>query len=198
MNAILIYTFLLIVMIVCFLFFFIKNNPSLFCRNGIKLISKFDGRMYEVMKHKTQDQAVELLAHIRNHIIELSNLISKDNYLNKFDIQFFQKQIGKMEIAENTQCQHGLTSYTVNKGKKMVLCLRSNSTKKLHDINLIFYVVIHELAHILCPDYGHTQQFIDIFKQMLFVALANKLYLKIDFMSDKIEYCGMIIHDNLI
>jgi predicted metal-dependent hydrolase len=176
----------------------VKNNSSIFCQNGIKLISKYDGRMYEVIKHNTQEQAVELLAHIRNRIVMLSNLILKDKYLNKFDISFFQKQINKIEIAENTQCQSGLTSYTVDKGKKMVLCLRSNATKELHDLNLIFYVVIHELAHILCPDYGHTQQFVDIFKHMLFVAMANKLYFKIDFVSDQIEYCGMIIHDNLI
>lgn len=198
MNTILIYTFLLIVMIICILFFFIKNNPFLFCRNGIKLISKYDGRMYEVIKHNTQDQAVELLAHIRNNIMMLSDLISKDNYLNKFDVSFFQKQISKIEISENTQCQSGLTSYTVNKGKKMVLCLRSNSTKELHDLNLIFYVVIHELAHILCPDYGHTRTFVDIFKHMLSLAMLNKLYFKIDFVSDQTEYCGMTIRDNLI
>ena len=66
-----------------------------------------------------------------------------------------KKEINIME----TPADEKNTSYTINKGEKIVICLRSKFLNEIHDINTIMYVVIHELAHVACPEFGHTPLF---------------------------------------
>ena len=69
------------------------------------------------------------------------------------------------------------TSYSVNKGEKMVFCLRSRDEKNnLVDINTIMFVAIHELAHTMTKSIGHTQEFWDKFRTLL--KNARKLGIK--------------------
>ena len=46
--------------------------------------------------------------------------------------------------------------YTLNKGDKIGLCIED-------DENTLFFVVLHELAHIITPEFGHTTLFWDNF-----------------------------------
>jgi predicted metal-dependent hydrolase len=99
------------------------------------------------------------------------------------------------ESSEKSQ----YTSYTVNKGEQIIFCIRSKlidkyiNSSNIHDKNLIMYVALHEIAHIACPEYGHTPLFKDIFN--FFCDEANKagIYKKIDFKTTPMEYCGMTI-----
>ena len=80
----------------------------------------------------------------------------------------------------------------------MALCLRSIKTKDLHDINLITYVVIHELSHIACPQENHTPLFKEIFKFFLVVSSNLGIYKITDYQQFPREYCGMPINESLI
>ena len=52
------------------------------------------------------------------------------------------------------------TSYSINKGDKIVFCLRSkDGSNKLEDINTMMFVAIHELAHLMTKSIGHTTEF---------------------------------------
>lgn len=100
-----------------------------------------------------------------------------------------------MESSENSI----YTSYSVNKGEEIIFCLRSKETKhKLHDINLVMYVVLHEMAHVACPEYGHGVLFKKIFAFLALRAIDLGIYKKIDFSKDTREYCGMNINDSII
>lgn len=90
------------------------------------------------------------------------------------------------------------TSYTINKGETIVVCFRSSKNNKLHDINTIMYVVIHELSHIACPDDGHTQLFWDIFTFLLKISAKLGIYNLVDYKSNPQEYCGIVINENLV
>ena len=68
------------------------------------------------------------------------------------------------------------TSYSVNKGEELVFCVRSKKTGKIHDLNLLMYVALHEIAHIACPEQGHTPLFKKIFAFLTEQALKLKLY----------------------
>ena len=59
------------------------------------------------------------------------------------------------------------TSYSLNKGEKIVFCLRSEETKQLHDINIIMFVAIHELAHVMSVTIGHNEEFYTNFRFLL-------------------------------
>ena len=85
----------------------------------------------------------------------------------------------------------GYTSYSINKGEQIILCLRNND--KLVDINTLFFVVLHEFAHLATESIGHTEEFWDNFRWILEEAINIGLYIKQDFKIKNVEYCGMSI-----
>lgn len=69
----------------------------------------------------------------------------------------------------------GDSSYTINK-YRVFICLRDRTTDALYDDNMLTYVILHELAHTICTDIGHTEQFHDIFARLLYRAEKSALY----------------------
>ena len=90
------------------------------------------------------------------------------------------------------------TSYSVNKGEELVFCLRNKSTHEFYDYNKILYVAVHEIAHIGCPEIGHTKLFFEINKYLLKTATDNKMYSFIDYNKKPEEYCGIQIYTNVL
>ena len=71
--------------------------------------------------------------------------------------------------------------------------MRSKDDKKIHDKNLIMFVIIHELAHLASDTYGHNEEFMRNFRFLLQNALDMGYYQYINFMRSPKEYCGMQI-----
>lgn len=69
----------------------------------------------------------------------------------------------------------GNSSYTINK-YRVFICLRDKKTKTIYDDNMLVYVILHELAHVECPEIGHTELFKQIFFSLLDRAEAHDLY----------------------
>ena len=109
-----------------------------------------------------------------------------------------KKNMGYIEIRESSS-DSKFTSYTVNKGEELVVCIRSRNRKnELHDINTLMYVVIHEMAHMACPEIGHTKLFYEINKYLLNCAIKINLYQHVNYSSSPIEYCGIMLNDNIL
>jgi hypothetical protein len=88
------------------------------------------------------------------------------------------------------------TSYSVNKGEKVYMCLRQrNEKEELVDENVITFVAIHEMAHIGTPEVGHTPAFWNNFGWLLKEAEAMKIYEFTNFAAHPVEYCGIRITD---
>lgn len=65
-------------------------------------------------------------------------------------------------------------SYTINK-KKIYMCLRDENGD-YYDDNMLLFVAIHELAHVLCDEIGHTDKFNSIFQDLLKQAIGIGIY----------------------
>jgi predicted metal-dependent hydrolase len=88
------------------------------------------------------------------------------------------------------------TSYSVNKGEKIVFCMRDkNETESLVKENIMTFVAIHELGHLMTKSVGHEPEFWNSFKLLLKIAIDNGLYKNIDFNSTPKDYCGVKITD---
>jgi hypothetical protein len=126
----------------------------------------------------------------------LSNKEQYHAYITKL-----AKRLDYVSISENIN-DLSYTSYSVNKGEKLVFCVRSREEiplrERLYDINLLMYVTLHEMAHIACPEYGHTELFKQIFHYLTINAIQMGLYTSIDFRSIPTEYCGMMITDSIV
>jgi hypothetical protein len=96
------------------------------------------------------------------------------------------------KLAEGRFDQPDVTSYTVNKGDRIVLCLRSR-TGQLHHKNLIMYVLLHELAHIMSVSMStvyHNEEFQTNLKWLLEQATELGVYHS-NTQQETVNYCGM-------
>jgi hypothetical protein len=119
--------------------------------------------------------------------------------LRKFKpfIETIYNRIDDVKVREN-EGGNDLTSYSVNKGEELVFCVRSKTNSQIHDINELMYVAIHEVAHIGCPETGHTRLFAKLNLFLLRKALDFGLYQYKDYSANPVEYCGMILSSSII
>ena len=90
------------------------------------------------------------------------------------------------------------TSYTINK-KKVHMCLRSrDEPKHVYDKNTLLYVMIHELAHVICKSTGHTPEFKALFKILADNAVKAGIYKYIDYSSNNVDYCGLRLSSSIL
>ena len=68
----------------------------------------------------------------------------------------------------------GEKSYTINK-QKVYLCLKDENGE-YYENNMLLYVALHELAHVLCDEIGHTDKFKQIFEELIIKAENMGIY----------------------
>jgi hypothetical protein len=118
-----------------------------------------------------------------------SNLIKKrsilaDIYDDLVHMFYFRKPgkfIGPLEPLNNLGILNNLImvedneSYTINK-KVIHLCTKDPRNGRYYDKNTLMFVVLHELAHVLCSDVGHTDSFSVINQALLDHAVKCGFY----------------------
>jgi len=136
---------------------------------------------------------------IKDNIKKLIEYCLK-NETNKEYLTYIQNINNKIDIISmyENNMNNNNTSYTINKGEKMIICIRSKNDYKIHDINEIMYVIIHEISHIGCPEIGHTHLFLKINKYFLEQSIKCGIYKYDNYSKKPIEYCGIKIDNNLI
>ena len=160
------------------------------------------GTKYLVQNNKYKKETAELLEKIIVNMYKLKKYLVKN--IDKFhDFNIYIKQLDEKLNEERTTIYENkeksdLTSYSVNKGEEIVFCLKSKKSDKNHKINTIMYVAIHEMAHLGCPEIGHTPLFNKIFKFFLQEAVKINLYIYKNYSDEPIEYCGMVLTTNIL
>jgi WLM domain len=159
--------------------------------------STVDGREYLVQALPDKQAAADLLARIGNNLETLIHHLEKTAAGDPRVVRIVT-HFNRDALSEGVDSD-SYTSYSVNKGEKIVFCLRAkNAQKTLEDINMMMFVAIHELAHIASEDIGHTPEFWANFKWLLENAVNIGIYTKQDFEKKPREYCGMTVHSSVI
>lgn len=157
-----------------------------------KIVSTVDNRDYEVQIKEDAQEAANLIAQIRERLVLLVQHLMK-TYPTDERVERFKTNFNPDRLKEGID-NPNYTSYSINKGEQIVLCLRTNN--KLMDINTMMFVVLHEMAHICTVSIGHTPEFWDNFKWILLESINIGIYKKQDFKLNNVEYCGMTITDS--
>ena len=58
------------------------------------------------------------------------------------------------------------------------------------DLNTMMFVAIHELAHLMTAEIGHTPTFWNNMKYLLKKGIEIGVYKKQDFRNNPVTYCG--------
>lgn len=187
---------ILVLIVLAFMGFFTYVNKS----EVSYVTSEIDGGSYRVVEREDKIDAANRLAEIKKLIFMLEDHLYRniDKYpKQKQYIEQLHQRIQGVELAENTP-ESSYTSYSVDKGEEMVICLRSKRVGDIHDLNLLMYVVLHEMAHVACPCEQHNPPFHDIFIFLQEEAIKLGIFKHTEYDINPHEYCGITLRENLL
>lgn len=168
-----------------------------FTGNLEPVTSTVDNRVYRVQSLPDKQQAANNIAEIRKNIETLISHLQKTAPDDARTLMLIANFNGDRlsEAPENNK--H--TSYSVNKGEKIVLCLRSkDKNNALVDMNTMMFVTLHEMAHLATDSVGHKPEFWDNFRWLLEESINIGIYRHVDYSKKKQDYCGMKIESTPI
>tara|TARA_Y100000389_G_scaffold148109_2_gene147172 strand:- start:18947 stop:19549 length:603 start_codon:yes stop_codon:yes gene_type:complete len=155
--------------------------------------SKVDNRVYIVRNVENKQNAANLLSKVRLRLDELVEKFVKKFGKSDKRVNLMVKRYSGENIREALP-KNGQTSYSVNKGEKIVLCLRAKDiNESVIQLNTILFVALHELAHIMSISVGHNEEFWENFRFILSHAIKWKLYKPVKYSENPKKYCGIEI-----
>lgn len=181
-----IHYFILFIIVICILISYNSLHSEL-----VSVNSTVDNQKYSVRNLPDKQKAADLLARIRKKINLIVTTLN-EKFPNDTRVKRLTKNLKNIKISELISTSN-FTSYSLNKGEKIVFCIRNKKTQKLININTLMFVAIHELAHVMTIDIGHTPKFWANMKFILQVAIDANIYKKQDFEKKPEPYCGIMI-----
>lgn len=156
--------------------------------------STVDDREYEVRDLPDSLNAANLLADISDKLTKLvEHVVTNDP--DKEGIKQLKRNFNSRNIIENTPGGK-YTAYSVNKGEQLALCLRDAKDDSFIELNLIIFVAIHEIAHVMTDEVGHTKKFWNNMRYLLEEGEKIGIYTPEDYSKNPKMYCGMEINSS--
>lgn len=196
---------LFIILIVYFIWKIFIYQESIYVR------STFDNNEYIIRggKNKSEDELLEsanALALINSKITRLIGHLDR-KYVNDPSKNYWiahLKRRYKPSILSEAAVDNRYTTFTIDK-QDMHVCLRTRDDhEELYDVNLLIYVILHELAHVCNytkdnqPIEGHGREFKEKFSLLVKEAIDIGIYKYENYMTSPREYCGMIINTQIV
>ena len=158
--------------------------------------STVDKQKYIVRNLPDKQEAADRLARTRAKLLRLMRDLKQADGKKPFVEQMIRNFDADPSRFSESAPDASYTSYSVNKGEKVFMCLRQrNEKEELVDENIITFVALHEMAHIGTVDVGHTPLFWNNFGWLLKRAEELQIYQFTDFAAHPVEYCGIRITD---
>ena len=163
----------------------------------VSVKSNVDGNSYNVRDMPDKQAAADLLARVRLRMKKLY-LHLESAYPDKPQVKLLLQNFrpDAERLLESTPDEEH-TSFSVNKGQKVHLCLRQRQggNESLVDENIIVFVGLHEMAHTITKSIGHEPEFWNNFGWLLREAEKIGVYQYQDFKAQPVSYCGVQITD---
>jgi hypothetical protein len=174
---------------------------------AVPLTSPVDGMPYRVhADHPEAEAAADSLALLNRRAVALARHLRRvyrdDPGPRGAATRALLARYNPDRIVENSPLDPSKdTSYTIDKGRVLALCLRNRGRDgagpgALHDDGVLTFVLLHEMAHIASDEVGHPPGFWRTFKWLLLEAEAAGLYWSPDYAREPLVYCGLRIAYN--
>ena len=109
---------------------------------------------------------------LREHLKETNN--------EEFDMLY-----DEIPITAHYRISKGAVGYNSNKGHEIGLCIDGN-------VNEIFHVLLHELAHCTVEEYSHSKEYWEKFKKLRKISVELGIYEEIP---EKTKFCNKYVQD---
>jgi hypothetical protein len=176
------------------------------CANGgpgnlVDVKSATDGETYSVQDLPNKQKAAEMLAQIKANMEKVAEYYRQPEFGPDRPAQLLVERFNPENIMENSMTSKD-TSYSENKGEKIVLCLRDKTRAPEYpfvELNTVMFVVLHEMAHLMTEQLStgkHTSEFWANFRRLLEDASKIGVYSPVNYSRTPVDYCGMQITDS--
>jgi hypothetical protein len=172
-------------------YLFISGDPGNLTTVGGQRVQDLPGK----------DEAAERIAKVKQNIQKIVSLYKQDEYVSDKPTQLLVERYRPDSILENSVTSKD-TSYSENKGQKIVICLRDKNDPPAYpfvDMNTVMFVVLHEMAHLMTAELSsgkHTPEFWANFRRLLEDASRIGIYTPVNYSKSPVDYCGMKITDS--
>ena len=183
--------FVIAIIVLCFyLYYNTKYNSKL-----VWVVAKHDNKPYLVQNKEDKQDAAELFAKLTEGLTlfvdKLTVKYPDDNRVSLLKKKFMISNIREAVPSANQ------TSYSINKGEKIIICIRSRDKEdKIIDFNTIMFVSLHELSHVCTISIGHKDEFWENFKWILANAIYFNTYAHVNYNEKPANYCKIKITDS--
>ena len=198
LNIMILIALLILFIIIYFIPLYNPHNIS-----NTEYVKSYDGNYYRVNSiYENKQEASDILALLNARINEIIQSLADAYNFSNPKLQMITKNILKRykskNLVENSPFNdNNDTSFVVNKGSTFAICLREkNETYKFHDINILMFVVLHELSHLAIHGLGHDYEFWSTFKFILQFCEDKQLYYSINYNKYPQMYCGILVNHN--
>jgi predicted metal-dependent hydrolase len=160
-----------------------------------RVLSNVDNTYYYVK----QDVNLQLMKSKADTLAKVNkNITTLLEYLKTNKNKEFEKNIALLRqrytlgsLYENIYPDAHNTTYTINKGEQIAVCLEDSK-----NFNDLMFVLIHELSHIGSESYGHNEEFKKFFNFLIKESVQIGVYSYQDYSKNPTGYCGMIINSS--
>lgn len=168
-------------------------------KNTTEVQSRTNGKTYSVQNLPDKQNAADMMGKIHTNLDKLVNHYKSDPAsMADPRIKVMIDRFNPDNLIENDLTEDS-TSYSENKGEKIVVCLRDKREGyPLADENTIMFVILHEMAHLMTTTVGHTPEFWANFRILLKDACKIGIYSEVNYAKNPTDYCGMKITDTPI
>ena len=126
---------------------------------------------------------------IDDFLLKLNKLLVEEHPEHILIQKKLKKPITLKELPDNSK--H--IAYTLNKNN-LYICLRDKSGEFENQYNRVYFVVMHELAHIITKSVGHTEEYWNNYRLILKTAIDNGLYEYRNYYEEPVEFCNKKIN----
>ena len=183
---------ILFCMVIFYILFIVVNKTHKTLIDDRIYIELDDGTKYLVRKTPHARETAELLSKMNKQLIFfIDKLLQECNPEFKPVALRLKKRYNPHALSEGLITKN-YTSYTINKGEQIVLCVRTRDHRdSLYDPNVLMYVCLHELSHIASVGEQHNEEFHRNFTYILQKATEWSMFRHI---REKFQYCGLEIN----
>lgn len=208
-----------IVLVVLIVFFvarrLILGADRFTIENTRPVVSRVDGLRYRVHEgHSGPQKAADTLAELNARVVDLMRFLraryargsaGEIHPARRAAVQRLLARYNPDNLAENSpKDPSGDTSYTLDKGAVVAICLRERDPTVLgdpgahdiHDMDTLTFVTLHEMGHIAIDDVDHPPRFWSAFRFLLEEAEEAGIYTSPNFAARPRYYCGVKIDYN--
>jgi len=166
--------------------FYIHKNDN---RVHIEAFNNIKYKVRESDDKELMKKKADYLGRLDIKAVQVINYMKENSIPNNEIATRLQTRYSNASLSETPITDEG-AAYTINKGP-ICICIEKNG--KFNDENDAFFVILHELAHIMSNSYGHGPEFKENFNVIVKVAVKLELWKEANYEKKPEVFCGVEI-----